>query len=255
MEQAIQGYNRAIFHYIKDIVDYSEKSNKGLPNDSVVTGFTVITNIFMLSLSYYKDIARCSQLTGDAIPVFIDFIVQMNNLSNTINPTSNIGLKDAAMFVYKKVMPKERFFAKEADNSMNMDMTSHNKIIIRSHSQDDQLSKMPANMQLIPINDISIVLSQMHYYTMIIRNMITVLFSKNVFYDKQSDTIEYYSQLITNMIHLIVLIEQNSSKINTIKMKSILSEQNKYGCPVKLDTTEATIYVSWLENIINDVLR
>ena len=74
MEQAIQGYNRAIFHYIKDIVDYSEKSNKGLPNDSVITGFTVITHIFMLSLSYYKD-TRSSQLTGDAIPVFIDFII------------------------------------------------------------------------------------------------------------------------------------------------------------------------------------
>ena len=37
-------------------------------------------------------------------------------------------------------------------------------------------------------------------------------------------------------------------------MERILSEQNKYGCPVNLDTTEATIYVSWLENIINDVL-
>ena len=84
MQNAIQGYNRAIFHYIKDIVDYSEKSNKGLPNNSVVAGFTVITNIFMLSLSYYKDIARASELTGDAIPVFLDFIVQMNNLSGSI---------------------------------------------------------------------------------------------------------------------------------------------------------------------------
>lgn len=255
MEQAIQGYNRAIFHYIKDIVDYSEKSSKGLPNDSVITGFTVITNVFMLSLSYYKDVAQSSQLTGDAIPVFIDFIVQMNNLSNTISSTNNIGLKDAAMFVYKKVMPKERFFTQETCSSMNMDTTSHNKIIIRSHSHDGELSKIPANMQLIPINDISIVLSKMHYYTMIIRNIISVLFSKNMFYDKQSDTIEYYSQLITNMIHLIVLIEQNSSKLSKIKMEFILSEQNKYGCPGNLDTTGATIYVSWLENIINEVLR
>jgi hypothetical protein len=253
MEQAIQGYNRAIFHYIKDIVDYSEKSSKGLPNDSVVTGFTVITNIFMLSLSYYKDIAQSSQLTGDAIPVFIDFIVQMNNLSNTLNPTNNIGLKDAAMFVYKKVLPKERFFSQENTNYMNMDNSLHNSIIIKSHA--DQSLKSPANMQLIPIDDISIVLSQMHNYTMIIRNMITVLFSKSMFYDKHTDTIEYYSQLITNMIHLIVLIEQKSSKINKIKMDCILSEQNKYGCPVNLDTTDATIYVSWLENVINDVLK
>lgn len=253
MEQAIQGYNRAIFHYIKDIVDYSEKSNKGLPNDSVVTGFTVITNIFMLSLSYYKDIAQSSQLTGDAIPVFIDFIVQMNNLSNTINPTNNIGLKDAAMFVYKKVMPKEKFFTQENGSYMNMDTTSHNKIIIKSH--DDQMLKSPANMQLITINDIGIVLSQMHDYTMIIRNMIKVLFSKNMFYDKQSNTIEYYSQLITNMIHIIILIEKNGSKLNKLKMEHILSEQNKYGCPASLDTHDATVYVSWLENVINNVLH
>lgn len=252
MEQAIQGYNRAIFHYIKDIVDYSEKSNKGLPNDSVVTGFTVITNIFMLSLSYYKDIAQSSQLTGDAIPVFIDFIVQMNNLSNTINPTNNIGLKDAAMFVYKKVMPKEKFFTQENGSSMNMDTTSHNKIIIKSH--DDQMLKSHANMQLITINDIGIVLSQIHSYTMIIRNMIKVLFSKNIFYDKQSKTIEYYSQLITNMIHVIILIEKNGSNLNKLKMEHILSEQNKYGCPASLDTHDATVYVSWLENVINCVL-
>ena len=55
------------------------------------------------------------------------------------------------------------------------------------------------------------------------------------------------------MIHLIVLIEQNSSKI-TKEMEYIPSEQNKYGCPGNLDTTGATIYVSWLENIINSVL-
>lgn len=253
MEQSIQGYNRAIFHYIKDIVDYSEKSNNGLPTDSVVTGFTVITNVFMLSLSYYKDIAQSSQLTGDAIPVFLDFIVQMNNLSNTINPTNNIGLKDAAMFVYKKVMPKEKFFTQENDCYMNMDTTSHNKIIIKSN--DDQLLTSTANMQLIHINDISLVLSQMHYYTMIIRNMINVLFSKNMFYDKQTDTVDYYSQLITNMIHVIILIEKNGSRMNKLTMEHIISEQNKYGCPVNLDTADATVYVSWLENVINDVLR
>jgi len=76
-----------------------------------------------------------------------------------------------------------------------------------------------------------------------------------MFYDKNTDTIEYYSQLITNMIHLIVMIEQKSSKLDKIKMDHILSEQNKYGCHVNLDTTDATIYVSWLENVINDVLN
>ena len=254
MEQAIQGYNRAIFHYIKDIVDYSEKSSKGLPNESVVTGFTVITNIFMLCLSYYKDIAESSQLTGEAIPVFIDFIVQMNNLSNTINQTNNIGLKDAAMFVYKKVMPKEKFFIQENNSSyVNMHTLLHNKMIISSN--DEKVLNPSTSMQVICMNDINIVLSQMHYYTMIIRNMIKVLFSKNIFYDKQSDTIDYYSQLITNMIHLIILIEKNSSRINKTKMEHILLEQNKYVYPVSLDITSATIYISWLENVINDVLK
>ena len=46
--------------------------------------------------------------------------------------------------------------------------------------------------------------------------MINVLFSKNMFYDKQTDTIDYYSQLITNMIHVIILIEKNGSRMEQI---------------------------------------
>ena len=29
MQETIEGYNRAIFHYIKDIVDYAEKTKRG----------------------------------------------------------------------------------------------------------------------------------------------------------------------------------------------------------------------------------
>ena len=254
MQEAVQGYNRAIFHYIKDIVDHSEKTNKGLPNDSVIAGFTVINNIFMMSLSYYQDIARAAQLTSDAIPVFIDFVVQMNNLSSSINPTNSIGLKDAAMFVYKKVMPKEKMFTTDNVHSMNMGIIDHNKIILKS-TDEKTCTKCPANMQLIPINDISIVLTHMHNYSLIIRNMIIVLFSKSMFYDKQTNTIEYYSQLITNMIHLIVLIENNSSKLNKTKMEYIICEQNKYGFPENMNSNDATIYMSWLENTINDISK
>ena len=252
MQNAIQGYNRAIFHYIKDIVDYSEKSNKGLPNNSVVAGFTVITNIFMLSLSYYKDIARASELTGDAIPVFLDFIVQMNNLSGSISSSTNIGLKDAAMFVYKKFLPKEKFFTTE--NGSDMNVVDHDKIILKTH--DEQLFKsISGNMQLISISDINLILMHMQDYTTIIRNMITVLFSKHIFYDKQSNTIEYYSHLITNMIHLIILIEKNSNRLDTVEMKYIISEQIKKTRSSSLSIDDATRYMDWLENMVTELSK
>lgn len=246
MQETIEGYNRAIFHYIKDIVDYAEKTKRGLPIDNVNVGFSVVTNVYMLILMHYSDIARASELAGEAISVFIDFIVQMSNISST-NSTTKITVKDAAMFVYKKVLPKEKFFASPSNSTFVTSLVIYNE---ENSNINDTNLKSPANIHLVPSSEIKNVLVNMRIYTSIIRNLIQSLFIKNMFYDETSDTISYYSQIITSMIHLIVMIEKNSSKLSTDSMNYIINQQLSYKVPFSPDTRTATTYISWIENMI-----
>jgi hypothetical protein len=246
MQETIEGYNRAIFHYIKDIVDYAEKTKRGLPVDNVNVGFSVITNVYMLSLMHYSDIARASELAGDAISVFIDFIVQMSNIGSA-NSTTKITVKDAAMFVYKKVLPKEKFFTSSSNSSFVTSLVIYNE---ENSNVDDTNLKSPANMQIIPASELKNILVNMRIYTSIIRNLIQSLFIKNMFYDDRTDTISYYSQIITSMIHLIIMIEKNSSKLSIQSMNYIINQQLAYKVPCYPDTSSASTYISWIENMI-----
>ena len=245
MQETIEGYNRAIFHYIKEIVDYAEKTKRGLPIDNVNVGFSVVTNVYMLSLMHYSDIARASELAGESISVFIDFIVQMSNIGS-VNSTTKITVKDAAMFVYKKVLAKEKFFTSSSNSSFVTALVIYNE----ENSNDDNNLKSPANMQLISSNELTNILVNMRIYTSIIRNLIQSLFIKNMFYDKSSDTISYYSQIITSMIHLIVMIEKNASKLSVQSMNYIINQQLSYSIPCSPDTSSASRYMSWIENMI-----
>jgi len=248
MQEAIEGYNRSVFHYIKDIVDYCEKSGRGLPIESVNAGFNVITNIYMLTIARYNDIARASDVTGSSISVFIDFIVQMSNLDGSSNVSNKIGLKDAAMFVYKKVLSKERF------NSYNLTETNHLEIGANYSSLPGTRCSSPCTqMQVLSVSSSHVIIKKMQIYTSIIRNIIHSLFIKPSFYDKQLSTVDYYSQVITSMIHLIVSIEKKCIKLTIPAMEFIISEQMTYETPDKIDTNTASIYMSWIEKIFNDL--
>ena len=71
-----------------------------------------------------------------------------------------------------------------------------------------------------------------------------------MFYDKITDTISYYSQIITSMIQLIVMIEKNASKLSIPSMTYIVEQQLLYPISSYSDTTTACSYMSWIENII-----
>ena len=247
MQEAIEGYNRAIFHYIKDIVDHCEKSNRGLPIESVNAGFNVITNIYMLTIAQYNDIARAADITGSAIPMFIDFIVQMSHIDSSVNISNKIGLKDAAMFVYKKVLSKERFNTYSLSDTNNLDIGAECLLKLGTRSISPSMQ-----MQVLSVSDSHIVVKNMQLYTSIIRNVIQSLFVKSHFYDERTETVDYYSQLITSMIHLIITIEKKCSKLTLPVMNSIIHQQLTYEVPEHVDTNTAAVYMSWVEKIVHE---
>ena len=185
------------------------------------------------------------RISWEAISVFIDFIVQMSNIGSA-NSTTKITVKDAAMFVYKKVLPREKFFTSSSNSSFVTALVIYNE----ENSNDDTNLKSPANMQIIPASELKNILVNMRIYTSIVRNLIQSLFIKNMFYDETSDTIPYYSQIITSMIHLIVMIEKNASKLSVQSMNDIINQQLAYNIPCFPDTSSASTYISWIENMI-----
>ena len=149
------------------------------------------------------------------------------------------------------ILPKEKIFTSSSNSSFVTALVIYNE----ENSNDDNNLKSPANMQLISSNELTDILVNMRIYTSIIRNLIQSLFIKNMFYDQSSDTISYYSQIITSMIHLIVMIEKNSSKLSVQSMNYIINEQLAYNIPCFPDTSSASTYISWIENMIYEKIN
>jgi hypothetical protein len=241
-----------VFRYIKNIIDHIEKSGDAIDTSAVVCGIVVITNVYLMSMVYQCSSIYACATTNKSITIYIDFMIQMNNIDSNPNSPLKLSSLDAAQFVYKKIFPTVPI-AKESP-LMHPDMVD-----ICDTSPQDKLSnenkKNSAEMSnnVVVYVDTSHVLNILHQHNIFVRNMTNVLFKLPVFYNEKSETIEYYSLVINKMLRINSVIENIKSNLLREVYTRLINEQRKiYDITLNTNTEIEYLekYIENLENII-----
>uniref|UniRef100_A0A6C0FDN2 Uncharacterized protein n=1 Tax=viral metagenome TaxID=1070528 RepID=A0A6C0FDN2_9ZZZZ len=225
MKDVIQGYNRCVFRYIKDIVDHIEKSGDAIDTSAVVSGIIVITNVYLMSMVIQCSSVYACTMTSKAVTIYIDFMIQMNNIDS--NPASPLKLSslDAAQFVYKKIFPTASIIKETPLMHPDMLDIHDNKTQNIVVSNEDAKDFLPnANNMVLYVNTANI-LNILHQHNIFVRNITNVLFKLPVFYNEKSETTEYYSLVINKMLHINSLIENIDFNILENIYKKLIQEQ------------------------------
>lgn len=95
--------NKSLIKTLVDITDKTQKLNINL-NETIINGLNMIYYIFIIMLSYTKNIKLTMFFSERAILLYTEFIIMSRNpiLNNDLNFTPNIN--DALQFVYKKTI-------------------------------------------------------------------------------------------------------------------------------------------------------
>ena len=229
----LEGFSRSIFRYIKDVVDYIEKTKDGgLATTNVVTGVNVISNIYTMSLLEQCSSTYALSVINRAISIYVDFIIQMSNIDSSPTSPIRLGSRDAAQFVYKKVLSSYG--------------NSDSKTSVTSGSDP---ANIPCSQQLIVRANMNTILQLLHWYSCILRNIVTTLFTHPVFYDTETDTTHYYSYVINKMLFLNTLMEKKELTEKQLKFVA----ESQYECEMFRDIKsceQVDEYVLWLKSII-----
>jgi len=189
----LAGHGHNIFQYIKCLVDQSEKDGKMYSVHWVLYGIVVIGHVYTMLLCHKRSIEHAKTGSTRAIGLYIEFIAQISMIdtcSGTYTPYT-IGCKDAAQFVYKKIFPDMHHEHTVPDLSATLN------------------TKSPDITTLDPIQ-LDVYLEVLHEYKQIIQNMVRVLFSKELFYDKTGadGSPSYYSDVIGRLLQVNTTLEQ-----------------------------------------------
>ena len=252
MKDVIQGYNRCVFRYIKNIIDHIEKSGDAIDTSAVVCGIIVITNVYLMSMVYQCSSIYACTTTNKAITIYIDFMIQMNNIDSNPNSPLKLSSLDAAQFVYKKIFPTVPIVKESSLMHPDMvnicDTAPQDKV---SNENETLPPQMSSNM-VVYVNT-SDILNILHQHNIFVRNMTNVLFKLPVFYNEKSETIDYYSLVINKMLHINSVIENiKSSLLKEVYSRLINEQRNIYDIMSNTNTEIEYLekYIEVLENII-----
>ena len=140
MEEIIDTYIKNLFRYIKDVVDHIEKTKEGLKANNVSCGFTVVSNVYLMSLLNEYSASLASANAKRASTIYIDFILQMTGLDVTSNGPVRIGTRDAATFVYKKIL-----------HSINLVPATTNLLKNEAENDEDEKTSVKLNVSNIVV--------------------------------------------------------------------------------------------------------
>jgi hypothetical protein len=229
LRSILTGHGHNVFQYLKCLVDQSEKDGKMYSVHWVLYGMIVIGHVYTMILCHTRCIERAKTVSVRAIGLYIEFIAQLSMIdapgSSSYTPYT-IGCKDAASFVYKKVFP-----------DMPYDYTSTDVVA----SDPTKLSRSDVDMHL----------EVLHEYKQIIQNMIRVLFSKELFYDKthEDGSSSYYSDVIGRLLQVNTALEQTPICISLYR--DIVSSQcNNNNSGVHTELMTPAEYSVWITHII-----
>lgn len=252
MKDVIQGYNRCMFRYIKNIIDHIEKSGDAIDTSAVVCGIIVITNVYLMSMVYQCSSIYACTTTNKAITIYIDFMIQMNNIDSNPNSPLKLSSLDAAQFVYKKIFPTVPIVKEPCLMHPDMiDICDTNPQDKVSNENEENLRETSKNI-VVYVNT-SDILKILHKHNIFVRNMTNVLFKLPVFYNEKSETIDYYSSVINKMLHVNSLIENISSSALEEAYSKLINEQRNIYDIIPNTNTEIEYlekYIETLENII-----
>lgn len=252
MDEIIDAYIKNLFRYIKDVVDHIEKTKEGLRATNVSCGFTVVSNVYLMSLlNEYSSIIASSNAKR-ASTIYIDFILQMTGLDVTSNGPVKIGTRDAASFVYKKIL-----------HPINLVPATTNLIKNKAENESDEKTDTKMSMSNVVVlpNDTKtrkkydknkkITLEKLHLCKCLFCNTITVLFTHSMFYDEKTNTVDYYSFVINKLLQLGNVLEKTKLSISQYK-RIVSSQYNRNNSELKISTKEDVYeYIQWLIEEIN----
>jgi hypothetical protein len=244
MKDFIQGYNRCVFRYIKDIVDHIEKSGDAIDTSAVICGIIVITNVYLMSILYQCSSIYAITMANKAIGIYIDFMIQMNNIDNSSSSSLKLSYLDAGQFVYKKIFSNTTTIK---DSSL-----MHPSVDLQLDTKNDAESSNNNNNIVVYV-DTTHIFEILHQHNVFIRNITNVLFKLPVFYNEKSETIEYYSLVINKMLYVNNIIE-NIPVLSLEKTYCCLITMQRSFCEKSLsihnDTEKLYQYMSAIEDII-----
>jgi hypothetical protein len=231
----LTGHGHNIFQYIKCLVDQSEKDGKMYSVQWVLYGIVVIGHVYTMILCQTRSIERAKAGSTRAIGLYIEFIAQLSMIdtdSSGAYAPYTIGCKDAAQFVYKKIFP---------------DIHHEHPIPDLPATLDTKSIDIPS-MTAIQLDTY---LETLHEYKQIIQNMVHVLFSKELFYDKSEidGSPSYYSDVISRLLQVNTTLEQLPICISLYR--HIVSSQcanNNTGDHTERMTPQE--YFTWINGII-----
>ena len=253
MEEIIDTFIKNMFRYIKDVVDHIEKTKEGLRAINVACGFTVVSNVYLMSLlnEYSASLASANAKRGSTI--YIDFILQMTGLDVTSDGPVRIGTRDAATFVYKKIL-----------HSINLVPSTTNLLKNEPENDEDEKTNVklnPSNIVVLPSEPNSrkkydklkkTTLDKLHLCKCLFCNTITVLFTHVMFYDENTNTVDYYSFVINKLLQLGNTLEKTKLTVSQYK-KIVAGQYNKKSSELKIVTKDDVYdYMQWLISEINE---
>jgi hypothetical protein len=250
MKDVIQGYNRCVFRYIKNIIDHIEKSGDAIDTSSVVCGIIVITNVYLMSMVYQCSSIYACTTTNKAITIYIDFMIQMNNIDSNPNSPLKLSSLDAAQFVYKKIFPTVPI-VKESP-LMHPEMVDiYDTSLQDKVSNENKKNSAEMSNNVVVYVDTADILNILHQHNIFVRNMTNVLFKLPVFYNEKSETIEYYSLVINKMLHINSVIENIKSNLLREVYTRLINEQRKIYDMTLNTNTEIEYLEKYTENLEN----
>ena len=240
MRDIIQGYNRCIFRYIKDVVDHIEKSGDAIDTTAVICGIIVVSNVYLMSITHQCSSIYASTMTNKSITIYIDFMIQMNNIDSSPNSSLKLSCLDAAQFVYKKIFP----------STMATKETSlmHPSSIEEQELCNNKLDTIK-NGNVILYVDTENALKTLHQHNVFIRNITNVLFKLPVFYSEKLETTDYYSLVINKMLHLNSLVENiDVNSLDNVYKEVIQKQKTLQDQHVAAETDIESLH-SYIDNI------
>ena len=253
MKDVIQGYNRCVFRYIKNIIDHIEKSGDAIDTSAVVCGIIVITNVYLMSMMYQCSSIYACTTTNKAITIYIDFMIQMNSIDSNPNSPLKLTSLDAAQFVYKKIFPTVPVVKESCSMHPNVSDICDTPPQDKVSTENEKNLPQTSNNMVVYVNT-SDILNILHQHNIFVRNMTNVLFKLPVFYNEKSETIDYYSLVINKMLYINSLIENiNSSFLEQAYSRLINEQRNIYDIMPNTNTEIEYLekYIENLESIIS----
>lgn len=230
----LTGHGHNVFQYIKCLIDQTEKDGKMYSVQWVLYGIIVIGHVYTMLLCQTRSIESAKVGSTRAIGLYIEFIAQLSMIDTGTGSYTpyTIGCKDAAQFVYRKIFPDIPHDYTVPDLSATLDIP------------------VP-DITTLPPKQLDAYLETLHEYKQIIQNMVNILFSKELFYDKTNvdGSPSYYSDVIGRLLQMNTTLEQVPIRISLYR--HIVSSQcanNNIGDHTELMTPQE--YLDWITCIM-----